>query len=332
MIVSIKSLQKETKELNEHIVELQKQIKHQLFHLARYAPWGLEKKTPQQYEDYIRTLISQDLHAKQHVLIRARKLEKLNQRQAGMLMAQDQQIRAFEKIYEELPYHQLEPVIHWEWPDGWGGRLGQPRLSGQYHCKKCKLAGSLNTFKSYYCGIEPRKIPKHEIITQLSSKPAEASSEEVADFLVDHIYRIWPNRKNSPLPGGFYEWVLRAALLLRKKDMVKKKNEPVADEATEEHEDAEIINHPKLNLMQGGKDNGVNWLKALPVGTIFLAKKRGEHEFVCHQFVLDWKGKRGALLTSNLPSKAEVPVDMLAFSLLHEQIEIQRLGFEDIND
>lgn len=117
----------------------------------------------------------------------------------------------------------------------------------------------------------------------------------------------------------------------KKSPMVKKKNEPVAEQEEEER-DAEVINHPKLSLMQGGKDGNVNWLKALPVNTIFLAKKRGDTEFVCHQFVLDWKGKRGALLTSNLPSKAEVPVDMLVFSMLHECVEIQRLGFEDINE
>src|SRR5258708_5345278 len=46
-----KEQKKETRKLKETIEEQKKQIDYQLKHLARYAPWGLEKKTPKQYED-----------------------------------------------------------------------------------------------------------------------------------------------------------------------------------------------------------------------------------------------------------------------------------------
>jgi hypothetical protein len=121
---------------------------------------------------------------------------------------------------------------------------------------------------------------------------------------------------------------------IRKSVMVKKKDEVSKwmKEATEELDEAEVINHPKLELLQGGKDGKSNWLLALPVGTIFMSKKKGELEFVCHQWIIDWKGKRGVLLTSNLPIKQELPVDSLSFSLTNEMIEIQRLGFENVEE
>lgn len=48
--------------------------------------------------------------------------------------------------------HDLEPVIHYDWPDGWGGRtVPKKEPSGHFYCKKCKLMGNLNTFLFYGC-------------------------------------------------------------------------------------------------------------------------------------------------------------------------------------
>lgn len=85
---------------------------------------------------------------------------------------------------------------------------------------------------------------------------------------------------------------------------------------------------PKLSIITGGKGGNGNWLSKLKVGAIFLCKKKGNDEYLCYQFVMDWKGKRGALLSSNLPVKAEIPVDMLSFSITHELVEEQREGYD----
>lgn len=119
---------------------------------------------------------------------------------------------------------------------------------------------------------------------------------------------------------------------VRKKIEMKKKDLEDLKKATEKEEDAAaVVVHPKFATITGGRDGTTNWLNNLSVGAIFLARKRGDGEYLCYQFVLDWKGKRGALLSSNVPVKAEVPVDMLQFSLLHELVEVQREGYDTDN-
>lgn len=88
-----------------------------------------------------------------------------------------------------------------------------------------------------------------------------------------------------------------------------------------------------LVLLRGGKSEGTtNWLLELPVGSVFLCKKKNtlnSIEYVAYQFWIDWKGERGVLLSSNLPAKLEIAVDAIGFVETHDLVEVQRRGDQD---
>lgn len=118
---------------------------------------------------------------------------------------------------------------------------------------------------------------------------------------------------------------------------VIKDNEEIqeAQDILETLDTPKVLKSPKLKLLQGGKGppttSGTNWLMELEEHTIFLCKRKGDLEFVAYQFTIDWKGDRGVLLSSNIPTRVELPVDSMGFSLTHELIEIQRKGFGSDN-
>jgi hypothetical protein len=132
----------------------------------------------------------------------------------------------------------------------------------------------------------------------------------------------------------------RIEIFLKRKTKVQRTLEMAEDPINQGMEEAhstlkpKTLKGPQLKLLTGGKDgppSGVNWLKELEEGSIFLCKKKGDMEYVAFQFKLDWKGERGALLSSNIPQPLELPVDTLGFSLMHELIELQRKGFTGVD-
>lgn len=165
------------------------------------------------------------------------------------------------------------------------------------------------------------------IETSLPKSVTVKSIGEIANFLLDHYYKVLP-RRDKYIDTSFAAHVMYAAELLRKYAMVKKTKDPISEQMEEVTGKEEVTPVPKLSVITGGRGGEGNWLSKLKPGCIFLAKKKGDHEYLCYQFLLDWKGKRGALLSSNVPVKAEVPVDMQAFSLGHELVEIQKEGYE----
>lgn len=155
---------------------------------------------------------------------------------------------------------------------------------------------------------------------------------DIALVLQQYYYRTLPNRNISTdtrHKDTFILSVFRAVELLR--EYARIKMEQQVSEDTKDTKDTKD-NVVSLKLLKGGKgdDSGDNWLIDLPIGSIFLCKKKDtkETEFLAFQFVMDWKGKRGVLLSSNMPSRVELAVDSVGFCKTHDLIEVQRKGLD----
>lgn len=168
-----------------------------------------------------------------------------------------------------------------------------------------------------------------EIETKLNNTVEDKSALEISNYLVNHYYTVWSVRDHTNSP--FASHVIKAAKLLRK---YAKMQETVVEE---EHEVVPFREKPKLKLLTGGRGGGkvTNWLKDnkdLGAGAVFICKRIGDTEWLGYQFEIDWKGKRAALLTATVPTKAELVVDMKSFSITHELLEIQRVGYDKQSD
>jgi hypothetical protein len=97
----------------------------------------------------------------------------------------------------------------------------------------------------------------------------------------------------------------------------------------EDKEEAEVIPHPKLSIISGGRDNTSNWLMSLKEGSVFFCRSnKDEKDFTVLQFHIIRKWDMTVILHSNFPMNQEgdFPVHSLKFSQQHTMVDLIQDG------
>jgi len=117
----------------------------------------------------------------------------------------------------------------------------------------------------------------------------------------------------------------------------RKKKDMTIIEDEEDPDKAEVLPHPKLSVISGGKDNTGNWLINLKEGSVFLCRHKkklptGDEDFILIQFHIKKKWAMAVWIHSNFPlhQAGDYFVHSLKFSQQHELIDLLQDGEPEI--
>ncbi len=120
------------------------------------------------------------------------------------------------------------------------------------------------------------------------------------------------------------------------RELFSEKDMTIIDDDQDPDKEAEVISHPKLSIISGGKDNTGNWLINLKEGSVFLCRHKkksptGDEDFILIQFHIKKKWAMAVWIHSNFPmhQAGDYFVHSLKFSQQHELIDLLQDGEPD---
>jgi len=120
------------------------------------------------------------------------------------------------------------------------------------------------------------------------------------------------------------------------RELFSEKDMTIIDD-TDLDKEAEVLPHPKLSVISGGKDNTGNWLINLKEGSVFLCRHKkklptGDEDFILIQFHIKKKWAMAVWIHSNFPvhQAGDYFVHSLKFSQQHELIDLLQDGEPEV--